>query len=101
MSTKSPFFPYTKKNPAARFQLFCFPFAGGMAMAYRSWANKLAPHVEVSAVELPGRGYRFREELFRSLETAVPVLTDAVRGALDGRPFALFGHSMGASLAFA
>ena len=100
MSTTSPFFPYTKKNPAARLQLFCFPFAGGMAMSYRTWTNKLAPDIEVSPVELPGRGYRFREELFRGLEKSVPALTRAIREELDGRPFAFFGHSMGAALAF-
>jgi surfactin synthase thioesterase subunit len=50
-------------------------------------------------VQIPGRGSRFREASFRRLGDLVPALADGIAPLLD-RPFALFGHSMGAVVAF-
>ncbi len=83
----------------ASLRLVCFPYAGGGASIYRGWADGLPPSVEVWAVQLPGRENRFREEPYRALE---PLADEAVR-VLASRlvpPFAFFGHSMGAVLAF-
>jgi len=99
-SENSPFFFSRRRVPTAAYQLVCFPYAGGAALAYRTWEAKLAPNIEVCAVELPGRGRRLREPAHRRLHTLVPALTEAVATVLDGRPFAFFGHSMGALLAF-
>lgn len=86
-----------------RLSLFCLPYAGGGANVFQSWPAQLPPDIEVAAIQLPGRGTRFREPLFRqigplcdSLEAAlVPFLEPA-----GSTPFALFGHSMGATIAF-
>jgi len=86
-------------QPDARLRLFCFPYAGGGASIYRLWHRDLPGGVEVCAVQLPGRESRWREEPFRR----VPPLADAATEALAprlGRPYAFFGHSMGAVLAF-
>jgi medium-chain acyl-[acyl-carrier-protein] hydrolase len=92
---ESPWLPYMQPDPEASLRLFCFPYAGGSALIYRSWSQKLPPGVEVCPVQLPGRGNRLKEPPFRSLAALVPALAGALRPYLD-RPFAFFGHSMGA-----
>jgi medium-chain acyl-[acyl-carrier-protein] hydrolase len=86
-------------NPRARLRLFCFPYAGGGASAYRGWAASLPDDVEVCPVQLPGRESRLREPPFQQPEPLVAALADALRAHLD-LPFAFFGHSMGAMLSF-
>jgi surfactin synthase thioesterase subunit len=86
-------------NPAAAPRLFCFPHAGGGAMAYNPWRAAFGSELEVCAVELPGRGTRRREPLERDGRSLAAALRREWAGWLD-EPFALFGHSMGALLAF-
>jgi medium-chain acyl-[acyl-carrier-protein] hydrolase len=90
---------YREVNPRARLRLFCFPYAGGGASAYRGWAPALPPDVEVCPVQLPGRESRLREPPFDRPEPLVLALADALQPHL-GLPFAFFGHSMGAMLSF-
>ena len=82
-----------------RRRLFCLPYAGGAASAYRSWAEMLPADVEVCPVQLPGRGSRFREAPFRKVADLIPALAEGLLPLMD-LPFALFGHSMGAVVAF-
>lgn len=88
-----------RPNPRARIRLYCFPFAGGNSASYRTWPDGLWPDVEVRCVELPGRGGRLREPLFRAAAPLVEAMGDAFRADVSGR-YAFFGHSMGAILAF-
>lgn len=86
-------------NTSARLRLFCFPFAGGGASAYRGWARELPAAVKVCPVQYPGRETRITEPL----QTALAVLMRMAAGALEpllDEPYALFGHSMGALAAF-
>ncbi|MFV2098688.1 thioesterase II family protein [Micromonospora sp. LOL_014] len=83
--------------PALR--LFCLPYAGGAAQAYESWRGALGADVEVCPIELPGRGARLRERSYTRLEPLVDALATAITAELDV-PYALFGHSMGALVAF-
>ncbi len=83
----------------AKYRLFCLPYAGGAAAIYRSWRRAAPGHIQVCALELPGRGSRSRETPYSSLEPLVKELAVSLGGALD-QPFALFGHSMGALIAF-
>lgn len=66
---------------------------------YRSWPQSLPPEVEVCAAQLPGRGTRIREQPFQSLTPLVEAAAEAITPYLD-KPFALFGHSMGAVISF-
>src|SRR5258708_14098435 len=80
-------------------QLACFPHAGGSAAYYFPLSLRLAPGVEVLAVQYPGRLDRRHEELIEN----IPELSEQVFTALQAwlrPPFALFGHSMGAIVAF-
>lgn len=87
------------QNPTLR--LLCWPHAGGAAHVFQSWARALAPSgIEVLAVELPGRGTRFSEALKTSWRDALDDVWPSLASAIDGGPFAFFGHSMGGTLAF-
>ncbi len=86
-------------RPAAKLVLLCLPFAGGSSNSFRNWASILPPAVELRAVELPGHGFRLSEPLIDRLNDLLPVLTEGIADELD-RPFALFGHSMGAILGY-
>ncbi|MDJ1133697.1 thioesterase II family protein [Streptomyces iconiensis] len=80
-------------------RLFCLPHTGGGAALYRDWARRLAPDVDVVSIRLPGREKRFRETPYRRLDDLVEALAEAVEPLLD-RPYAWFGHSMGALVAY-
>src|SRR3954452_18726567 len=75
--------------------LFCFAYAGGGASVFRDWIGALGGSVEVCPVQLPGREGRFREPAFTRLAPLVDSLVESLGPHLD-RPFALFGHSLGA-----
>jgi medium-chain acyl-[acyl-carrier-protein] hydrolase len=91
----------TKFEPAgkARVRLFCFPYAGGGAYIYRDWSRGLPSNVEVCSVQLPGRQNRLNEAPLTRLSTLVEKVALAIRAYLD-KPFAFFGHSMGALISF-
>jgi len=82
---------------AAR-QLFCFAHAGGGPAFFRQWRAWLAPEIAVRRVLLPGRESRL-EAPFRHITDLLPPLCAALEPCL-ARPYALFGHSMGAVVAF-
>lgn len=96
---RNPWIAHARPNPRARLRLFCFPYAGGSAAVYRGWGELLPPDVEVLPVELPGRASRFREPPFRRLDELVEKVAEALSSELD-RPYAFFGHSMGALISF-
>jgi medium-chain acyl-[acyl-carrier-protein] hydrolase len=79
--------------------LFCFPYAGGNAPVFRTWPAGLPRSVEVCAARLPGRDERWREPPFTRLGPLVEALAGALRPYL-GKPFAFFGHSMGALVGY-
>ncbi|RCG27072.1 thioesterase [Sphaerisporangium album] len=83
----------------AEVRLFCFAHAGGGAALFRRWDEHLAPSVDVCPVVLPGRESRLREAAYDSMDRLVGPLSDALRPYTD-RPYALFGHSMGAAVAW-
>jgi medium-chain acyl-[acyl-carrier-protein] hydrolase len=86
-------------RPLADVRLFCFPYAGGSALVYRGWAAQLPSSIEVCPVQLPGRFNRAGEPALRSATELVRLLATELAPELD-KPFAFFGHSMGAFIAF-
>ncbi len=83
----------------AAMRLFCFPYAGGSASAYHQFQAGLGSLVEVCPIELPGRASRIREPAYRDLATLVEQIFTVLEPHL-GRPYALFGYSMGSLIAF-
>ncbi len=88
-----------QRQTAATLRLFCFSHAGGHPAAFLPWQAALGPQVEVRAVQLPGRAKRFHERSRRAFEPLCDELLEVVQLHAD-LPFALFGHSLGALLAF-
>ena len=82
-------------------RLYCFAHAGGTAAIYAPWARLLAPEIEVCAVELPGHGVRMDEKLAEDIHVlACDILPQLAEMQSDGRPFAFYGHSLGAAIAY-
>ncbi len=98
MSTAT-WFRHRRERPDAVARLFCFPYAGGSALAYRSWGAFAPPELEICPVQLPGRDERRREPLIARMSDLVNGIADAMEPLLD-LPFAFFGHSMGSRVAF-
>jgi medium-chain acyl-[acyl-carrier-protein] hydrolase len=86
-------------STSARARVICFPHAGGSAQAYRTFHKHLPADVEVCAIQPPGRDERGGEPAHRDLGVLVREVVEAIGPLLD-RPFAFFGHSMGALAAF-
>jgi medium-chain acyl-[acyl-carrier-protein] hydrolase len=96
---KTPWLVNPKSNRRANVRLFCFPYAGGGDSIFRSWQQALSETIEVCAVQLPGRGSRISEPPCTQVNQLVSDIGTALAPYLD-KPFALFGHSMGALIAF-
>jgi surfactin synthase thioesterase subunit len=92
-------FPSLDAGPGVRLRLFAFPHAGGGAMVFHRWAALLRPEIALSPVRLPGRESRTAEPPYTRMEALVEALAEAIRPHLSA-PFAFFGHSMGAAVAF-
>lgn len=84
--------------PAATHDVVCFAHAGGSSSTFRSWHGH-ATTVHVTAVLLPGRETRLGERPATEIRQLVEMLVDALR-PLTSKPYAFYGHSMGALLAF-
>lgn len=86
-------------RPAAETKLICLPHAGGGAPAYFPTSAAMTPEVEVLAVQYPGRQERRHEPLIDSVNSLADELF-RVLGPDTEQPYALFGHSMGAMVAY-
>ncbi|MFC8407974.1 thioesterase II family protein [Streptomyces griseoincarnatus] len=79
-------------------EVVCFPHAGGSAAMFRSW-QRYTSALQITAVQLPGREVRLGERPFLEMTALVDALAPAL-APLTGRPYAFYGHSMGALVAF-
>ncbi|MEV4178898.1 thioesterase domain-containing protein [Nonomuraea sp. NPDC049709] len=97
-----PFRALTGAEPGA-LPLYCLPHAGGAASAFRMWQGKL-PGVAVQPVQPPGRESRHREPPYERMPQLASDLADAVLADVEtsaaGRRYAMYGHSLGALVAF-
>lgn len=99
MTQGNKWFQKSKSCLDKKMRLFCFHYAGGSAQIYFPWQAKLAPHVEVCAVQLPGRWDRLNETPYVRMTDLIQNLYDAIQSEIDF-PYAFFGHSFGALIAF-
>ena len=95
----NPWIAFRKPRPQPRLRLFCFPYAGGGASVFRAWQADMPDEIEVCPVQLPGRENRLSEERFRRIAPLTQALCEAIGPLLD-LPFAFFGHSLGAVVAY-
>ena len=78
-------------------RLYCLPHAGSGAALFYRW-KRLLTNVAVIPVLLPGREARLAEAAVESVDEVVAAL---MREMAFDRPYAIFGHSMGALLGYA
>jgi len=88
-----------RQTTAARVRLVCFAHAGAGSQVYFGWPRRLPAEIDVWAILPPGHERRLREPLPWQLDALADGAADALRSRLDG-PYALFGHSLGALVAF-
>lgn len=96
-NTKAKWFLYPSPQPRANVRLFCFPYAGGGTSTFRSWLKTLPNFIEICTAQLPGREGRISEPPYDRLTTMVEAISEAIEPHLN-KPFAFFGHSMGAMI---
>ncbi|WP_327326561.1 alpha/beta fold hydrolase [Streptomyces sp. NBC_01210] len=97
--TNTPWLIRFRPSPQARTRLICLPHAGGSASFYFPMTRAVAPDTDVLAVQYPGRQDRRSEPCITDLGALADGIATALQPWLD-LPTVLFGHSMGATLAF-
>jgi surfactin synthase thioesterase subunit len=84
----------------SKIKLFCFPYAGGSTQIYQPWANRLNSQIEIIPIELSGRGRRINESLYKDFDELVNDVFNQIQNDIIQTPYAFFGHSLGALIAF-
>ena len=100
MSEAKKWIAFHHPVPRAACRLFCFPYAGGGAHLFRSWPGFMPAGIEILPVQLPGRGNRIKEAPYVEMMPLIRDLAMSLRPYFADKPFAFFGHSMGALLSF-
>ncbi|MFF2650691.1 thioesterase II family protein [Streptomyces sp. NPDC058045] len=98
-TTADRWFRRYSRTPAPRRRLLVLPHAGGSASFYHDWGTAFDPGTEVLVARYPGRHDRLLDPCIDRMEELTEHLTRALLPLLDV-PLTLFGHSMGASLAY-
>lgn len=80
-------------------QLFIFHFAGGSSYSFQ-FLTSFLDNFDVISLELPGRGARAKETLLKTFELAALDIFNQIVSRLSMGKFALYGHSMGAMIAY-
>ncbi len=88
------------KTSNKKIVLYCLPFAGGHALSYRNFQANLAATILIKSLELPGRGKRAREPLLTNLVAMADDVFQQIANDLNDQPYAIYGHSMGATLGY-
>jgi surfactin synthase thioesterase subunit len=99
VSRYGPWLTVSGERPGSLLVLI-LPFAGGGRSFYSGWDRYFAPWASLCYVNLPGREQRFREDPIAAADVLIPPLANACAELVDGRPYAIFGHSMGALLGY-
>ena len=86
-------------SDASEGRLVCFPHAGGSASYYYPLSERFSPAIDVIALQYPGRQDRRQEACIKDLNVLADKITEQLV-RLGDSPTLLFGHSMGATLAF-
>lgn len=99
-STDSTWIGFHRQCTSPRLRLLCFPHAGGSAAVFRTWTAHLPAGVDIAAVQLPGRDQRAAERPVTSAHHAGRGVADALHELSGTAPWVLFGHSVGALIAY-
>jgi len=97
--TLTPWLRVLNSPREPRLRLICFPYAGAGPGVFREWAAEMPPAIELLGVHYPGREARAGERPLANLSRLIGEVRSVLRPRLD-LPFAFFGHSMGAYVAY-
>ncbi|MQY11649.1 Linear gramicidin dehydrogenase LgrE [Streptomyces sp. RB5] len=86
-------------RPDTALNLFCFHHAGSGALSFARWPTRFPDGVSVLPVRLPGRETRIREPRITDARRLIGEL-DRELGPLLEAPYAFYGHSLGALVAY-
>jgi len=89
---------YNAKENAG-LDLFCLHYSGGSSTIFREWNTFFPDWITIRPIELPGRGIGLADPLISDPEEAIETLTQTIVNSVE-RPWALFGHSLGAALGY-
>lgn len=88
-----------RQTPTSRIRLFCFSYAGSGPSIFNDWKQVLPSDVDLVGVVYPGREDRSQDPLNTNLRSIASEIARDMQAFLD-KPFAFFGHSMGAYVCF-
>ncbi|MGF9564875.1 alpha/beta fold hydrolase [Neorhizobium sp. JUb45] len=91
--------PFKDTKPHASIDLFCLTYAGGSSAVYRDWDRLFPSWISVRPIEYPGRGTRMGERLENDPDRLAGDIVEGLKPHMK-RPFAIFGHSLGAALGY-
>ncbi|WP_268906141.1 thioesterase II family protein [Clostridium hydrogenum] len=80
--------------------LFCLPYAGGSEAIYYKWKDYLSPSIQLIPIELKGRGKRYNETFYETLDEAINDIFKWIKERIMNDDYAIYGHSMGSILAY-
>ena len=80
--------------------VYFIPFAGGNRFSFREYVRSSPAPLNFIPLEYPGRGMRINEPLLTDTRAIVDDLYERIKHEVEGKRYALFGHSMGALIAF-
>ncbi|WP_186785386.1 thioesterase II family protein [Streptomyces misionensis] len=92
--------PFPEPAAPRPLRMMCVPYAGAGAGVYRGWRQEPGTVLEVVPIQLPGREEEFTAPFHRTVRAAAADVAGRVADEADGAPFVLFGHSLGALLAY-
>lgn len=84
----------------SKLKLIAIPCAGASAMMYFDWKNKLSDDIELVAIELPGRGLRFKDSHPETLDELTDDLLEYIEPAISGYDYAFLGFCFGATVIY-
>jgi len=91
-----------KPNPRATWRLICLPHAGGAASFFYPWSKVIPSDGELVLVQYPGREERIGQPCIEDMSVMVQTLVQVLGRSshILSKPYVLFGHSMGAAIAY-
>jgi medium-chain acyl-[acyl-carrier-protein] hydrolase len=95
----SPWFRVFTPRLNAKRRLVIIPHAGGGPAYYRDWTKGVPDEYEAVIVQLPGHEARWKEPPLTRTELVIDALVRELN-AMEDRPITLFGHSLGAVIAY-
>ncbi|WDD90203.1 SDR family NAD(P)-dependent oxidoreductase (plasmid) [Burkholderia sp. FERM BP-3421] len=98
-SDAGKWFLVPRASQSPRLKLFCIPFLGGLSSVFSGWLRYLPDDIDLQALQLPGRPPRHTETAYAKYPALIEKLRDVLIPSLNA-PYAIYGHSLGALLAF-